>query len=240
MAPVNNHRKGFTLIELILGISIFALMALTFLAVFSNGVRINGKAEKSDQLYRELRWAMDTLTSDLENMVSYEGFQENGGGFHGDEKSLSLILPTASGLKSIHYALQLPKRGKVVKTVIGQHFTKNTDIVLNYTEENKIESLVREERPFSQSAEADSEPEAGSGVISPHVKPASLKFFYAAAVKKDDPDASVAWLEKWSDVHPPSMVRVELSFVDPDDAKNPPLWIQKDIFIPAGSWGAAQ
>ena len=43
--------------------------------------------------------------------------------------------------------------------------------------------------------------------------------------------------EEWFDVHYPSLVRIELSFVDPDQP-NEPFVVHKDIFVPAGSWVA--
>src|SRR3989338_11130298 len=227
-------KKGFTLIEIILGISIFALIALTFYSVFSNGIRINSRANKDEQLYRELRWSLDTLASDLENMVSYEGYNENVGPFQGTQQGLSLALPTESGLKLIRYSLDSPDAGKVFETRIGEHTSKNKRIVVNYTEEEKIEFLVRDQTPLLRSAENNKDDEDTPEILSTHVVPGSLKFSYGGEDKKANGEKDFTWKNEWKDVHFPSVVRIELSFVDPDDPGTP-LRVQKDIFVPVGS-----
>ena len=231
--------KGFTLIEVVLGISIFALIALTFYSIFSNGLRINSRAGKNEQLYRELRGSLDTLASDLENMVPYEGYNGDTGVFQGLPQSLSLALPTDSGLKIVHYSLESPDAGKILETRIGEDTSKNKRIVVNSTEEEKIEFLIREETPLFSSTDSNPEKEGeGLEILSMHVVPGSLQFSYAAQGKPTDDEKNLDWKNEWKDAHFPSVVRVELSFVDPDQPETP-LLIQKDIFVPTGSWGTS-
>ncbi len=66
----NNH--AFTLIELLLGLSIFALIALSVYSVFWGGMRMTRKAKHLNPIYREMRLALDLLSVELENMVPYD------------------------------------------------------------------------------------------------------------------------------------------------------------------------
>ena len=232
---VRMTKKAFTLIELLLGIGIFALIALTFYGIFSNGLKINSKAEQIEQLSRELRWSLDSLTLDLENMVSYEGYSGGSGVFEGKPQSLSLALPTESGLKIIRYSLQPPEMEKIFETRIEEHTTKNKQIIVSYDAKDQIEFLVREILPFfssTETAEARGEPE----VLSTHIQPDSLHFKYGYQEKKGDKETTFNWKDEWKDAHFPAAVKVELSFMDPTQS-DVPLTVEKNIFIPAGSWG---
>ena len=232
------NKKGFTLIEVVLGLSIFALTALTFYAVFSNGLRINERAATSEQLYRELRWSLDTLTLDLENMVPYEGYNSGVGAFEGTEQTISFIRPTAEGLKVIRYSLQSPEQTKVFETRIGERSSKNKPIIINYTEEEKIEFLIREEQPFAQSSDGKADVPSEPEVLSTHIQPGSLRFSYGYRGEEGQAPG-LTWKDDWKDIHFPSLVRVELAFVEPGQTQVA-LSVKKEILIPAGSWGKAE
>lgn len=231
-----DDQQSFTLIELILGFSIFALIGITLYAVFSNGVRINSRADQSEQIYREMRWSLDNLTLDLENMVNYESYRNELGPFRGNEQSLSFALPSDQGLKIIRYSVQPPEQSKIFKTQIGEHTTKNKPIIVNYSEEQKIEFLVREEIPFFVAAGSDTEQPGEPDVLSTHIEPGSLRFSYGYQEKNNGQTGEIAWKNEWADVHYPAAVRVEMNLVDPDNPGEP-LIVRKDIFVPAGSWG---
>jgi prepilin-type N-terminal cleavage/methylation domain-containing protein len=153
-AQIKKAAKGFTLVEMLLGLSIFALVAVVCYSIFSNGIRINDRAAKSEALYREMNWSLDALALDLENMVPYEGNKGNWSAFEGSEKSLSLALPTKDGLKKIRYSLK--------------------------PQPDQSQLLVREELPFLASDEAKAEPE----ILSTHLQPDGLQFQYAQTAKK--------------------------------------------------------
>lgn len=232
------NKKGFTLIEVVLGLSIFAITALTFYAIFSNGLRINDRAAASEQLYRELRWSLDTLTLDLENMVPYEGYNAGVGAFEGTEQTLSLIRPTAEGLKIIRYSLQNPEQTKIFETRMGERSSKNKPIIVNYTQEEKIEFLVREEQQFSESGGSESDAGNEPEILSTHIQPGSLRFSYGYRGEDQGQTPQLVWKDDWSDVHFPALVRVELGFVEPGQSQVA-LSVKKDILVPAGSWGNA-
>jgi prepilin-type N-terminal cleavage/methylation domain-containing protein len=68
---INKKIDGFTIIELLLGLAIFATIALSLYATFANGIRIHRKSQSVEDIYRDARMAIDILTLDLENMVPY-------------------------------------------------------------------------------------------------------------------------------------------------------------------------
>ncbi len=64
--------RGFTLVEVLMGIMIFGILSTTVYGVFANAVRLNRQAQNLESLFRDAHGIIDTLSLDLENMVSYK------------------------------------------------------------------------------------------------------------------------------------------------------------------------
>jgi len=236
----NNSERAFTLIELILAVAILAIVSLTLYATYANGIAISRKAAALENFYREARWAVDSLTRELENMVNYrylDFYQNEHGGFQGDASSLSLIHPAPDGVRWVRYSLKDPDYGSIHQVTVAGTKAANSDIDLIDQQDLPAQFLVREEGSISHLFDPEREG-ASAEVLSRHVQAAGLKFSYAF---KDStrPDSELIWRDEWQEVSHPAGVRMELTFVHAGD-EYPPLQVKKDILIPTGYWGSAE
>ena len=105
---VVSRARGFTLIEVLLGLSIFSIIAMSLYSVFSAGIMLTQRAHKQDNTSREIFWISKLLRYDLENAVSFviksesddgeEGDEGEGQGFIGMSNNISLYVETGRGI----------------------------------------------------------------------------------------------------------------------------------------------
>jgi len=229
--------SAFTLIELILALSIFSVVALSLYGAFASGMKIEQRAEKGGRLYREIRWALDMVAKDLENMVPYDfknSYPEKLA-FYGQSNKFSCIVPKESGLTAVSYYIRPPEEGSIYTTIIGRHYDKNTSMVANFEKELSVNLLIREERPFIESLQDELNKEPEIDVLSTRIKEASFNIYYAY-IEGDQDNVQIVWKDSWEFNYLPSGVRVEITLLPlskTEDAKT----IQKDFFIPSGFLG---
>lgn len=70
-------KEGFTLLELLLAVTIFAIVAIALYSSFYAGVRILRRTEEIMRYHQELRMAMDEISLDLHNTLRTEVEKES-------------------------------------------------------------------------------------------------------------------------------------------------------------------
>ncbi len=238
MASIRRDPIGLTLLEILLGLSIFSIIALSLYSVYSQGIKLNQKSENLENLYREARLTMETLSLDLENMVpfNYRNFYDSTqGAFIGNEQSISFLVAAETGLRMVRYRLKNPEETKIHQTIIGGHSKENVPLVVETEVDKRVQHFIREEGPFFALVNKDMPYSFESEILSRNIREGGLQFFYAFQKEKDQP-GMIEWREEWSLPFNPAGVRVKISFLTPDN-KSQPLPIQRDIMIPTGSWG---
>jgi prepilin-type N-terminal cleavage/methylation domain-containing protein len=264
--------RGFTLIEILLGLTIFAVIGLSLYTTFANGIQLSRQSEQLENLYREARWTYDILAADLENMVSYqfpidkgdthrvivreatsrnvtvlsgelsgsqfgdEGYQQ--GSFWGDKTSLSFIIPTEHGLRTVRYYLSDVSEDEIFKTEVGETFSQNVDIELQNVSEKRVHSLIREEGPFVGFENLDDSSGRQKEILSRRVLEGSLNFSYAKFSGEQGGEDSelIRWFDFWNEQNLPLGVQAELMFANPNDPEQP-LTVSKNIMVPIIAWG---
>lgn len=229
--------KAFTLIEVLLGLTIFSIIALSLYSTFSSGIQLSRRSDQANRIYREARWFFDRLTLDLENMQTYsfDNSYPQLVSFAGTQDAITLILPTSQGLKSVSYVLRDPQNDSVYKTIIGKRSARPRVIVSKYEEKMSWDLLVREEKSFADYLQQLPELTGKREVLSSHIQPGSLKFSYAYLEKQGE-KTEMIWKDAWNQRYLPSGVRVTATFINPDPSKEP-VTLDKDIFIPTGFLG---
>ena len=104
--------NGFTFIELMVAISIFAIVAVVIYSTFGSGLSAWRKTEKAQRLHQDIRLALDKMACDLENAILYSEKDEFCN-FLGEKNKISFYalvdvfqaMPAHPELRKITYSL---------------------------------------------------------------------------------------------------------------------------------------
>ena len=103
--------KAFTLVELLLGLTIFSVIGLCVYSVFSGGIRLSGASERQGKIYREARLSFSLMAKEIENMLPYDfsnSYQDKNA-FLGEEKQITFLIGNDDGLKAVSYYIVFPE-----------------------------------------------------------------------------------------------------------------------------------
>lgn len=226
--------KGFTLIEMLLGLSIFSIIAVSLYGTLDSALRLNRRSDDVNGIYCEARWVLDQMAGDLERMraFNFANSYPQLTAFSGSSDKISFLSSTDTGLKVISYYLELPDQGTVHKVIIGGHTNENRSLTVRYEEKFVLYSLVREEKSFADYVAGNAQARVEKDVLSPHIQEGSLKFSYAYLQGQQE-DGKIAWKDSWEEPYIPAGVRIKATFVKPGKVKQP-IVFTKDVYIPAG------
>lgn len=219
--------RGFTLIETMLGLMIFAVLAASLYSVFHGGVRLDQRSSGINKINHELRMGFEAMTRDLENTFVYDfsGSYPKQKSLTGTADQLTFLAATDSGIKAVSYYLGRPDFGHITKTVIGRHVTSLRSVVTNSQKESPYIFLLRCEQDFASFLNNKKEGREEEILMS-FVQKGGLKFHYAKAK-----DRSWEWQDDWQEVQLPKAVAIEVVLVDPDDMYKT-LTMRRDVAIP--------
>ncbi len=241
---MNNSRRAFTLVELLLALSIFSMVAVCVYGTFWAGVKLNQRFEGETAAYHQIRLALDLMSVDLENAVFYDftNSYPREAAFTGEKDVVTFFLATGKGLKVIRYSLESSQGGNVHKVVVGATYERNVNTFVDYrVEEVKLCNLVREEWDFPEYVSGVTGENHAVEIIADNVGENSLKFFYGYMVspaggEDSRTDDTYEWRAQWTPGDIPLMVRVEMDFLLAGAAQRM-ITTRKDVLIPQGSWG---
>ncbi|UCB57149.1 MAG: prepilin-type N-terminal cleavage/methylation domain-containing protein [Candidatus Omnitrophota bacterium] len=200
-------KTGLTFLELMLTLTIFAVVAVTVYSTFGTGLSAWRRAQKTQQLYQDVRMGLNRIACDLENAVFYSE-KEDFPNFAGTGSKVSFyslmddyrIIPVHPELRKITYSLD---------------------------ESTQILQRLEQTLPLPEEGE-EVEAEAQEALAE---KVAALKFFYCYEDKEDN--ESYKWLDTWNNTEEiPQGIRIELAL---EEAGEVPF--TKYVFIPIGEKG---
>ena len=228
----DQKRAGFSVIELILGLSIFAVMASSVYMIYANAVRIDAQSRRLGDLSSESYWVLKAFEEDVENMVAYryrkEGTDEQHVAFIGEEDSMSFVTEGDDALQWVSYRLESQPSGTVQQTLLGKRLRKNEDQILEEERtEKRRETLTRRTAPFKGLPPQDTDP-LSSEILTKNVATQGIKFFYAGSALKN----GLSWKSQWQELGVPAAVRVVIRMVDENSFQV--LELTKDILVPVG------
>ncbi|OGX23962.1 MAG: hypothetical protein A2787_02525 [Omnitrophica WOR_2 bacterium RIFCSPHIGHO2_01_FULL_48_9] len=231
-------RRGLTLLELLLGLLIFAVVMGGVYSTFFGAVRLDEQAEVISRMQREANWSLDKITEDLENMTPFDFSisDPDKTAFVGTENSMELFVPTEEGLRAVRYSLQGVETQNVHKVIIGQRTKKNVKVDVNKEERQaRVVNLLRIEKTFAEYSAGAKDRQGNAEILSGRVQEGSLKFSYAY-LEGEGEAAKIVWKSSWGEKFIPGGVRIEMTLLSPGK-KPEPLLLVRDVFIPTGSWG---
>jgi type II secretory pathway component PulJ len=229
-------REGVTLVELLLSLALFVLVAGSLFSVFSSGMHISQRSEEVGRAYQEVHLFLDVLTVDLENMVSFSDPSAFSGRlFQGSGNGLSFYIATPDGLKYVRYAFSMMAKDWIHTTRIGRREKKNTAVDLSQQESAAFSLLVREERIVGQAAAKDPSRTEGEEILSSLLRQEDVRFYYGY---RDVSTGMILWTSSWDRPDLPVGVRVEMQ-LKMSEGKDDVVPLRRDILVPVGAWGPA-
>ena len=101
----NVGERGFTLIEILLAISILSIVSLCVFNVLRTGLLLGERAQVKSDFYHQIRTTLDLMTEELENMVPYDFSNSYPGrtAFEGSDRKIIFIKADEDRLKVISY-----------------------------------------------------------------------------------------------------------------------------------------
>ena len=233
MIPVRKiENNGFTLIELILGLSIFAMISLLLYSTFWGGVKLSERAGSQGEAYHQARWALRLMGEELENMVEYDfsNSYEDKSAFYGADDEIVFINPTQDGLRTIRYRLVSPQDSHMHQVLIGSTYSKNVTVTTAESIADKVLYLVREEKSFVDYLDQDFTNDDEQEVIAVNVAKDGLNLSYGERVTNELSADEMEWTTEWDDASLPTAVRIEIKFEIPKQEEA--LSMNKEVYIP--------
>lgn len=177
-----NGTSGFTLIEVLLGMAIFSVVAVAIYSVFSAGIMISRRARDEGEKERAVYWMSRQIRQDIEHAIMISGENLPSGiqmlRFAGAKDSLVFLRETSAGLIQVRWFCQEMTEDNVCR-LTRQENLLGTGFVINDGE-------VREEL-FCDLSVFD-----------------GIRFFFGIKTEQGD----WIWQEEWSESQPPARVRV--------------------------------
>jgi prepilin-type N-terminal cleavage/methylation domain-containing protein len=227
------RRLGFTLVELLLGLAITAIIGASVYNMFWTSMKLDDKMRRVHDNYMEVLMADQALTYDLENAINLDlsGSYPDAVIFDGHPQEFSFLTQTAQGIKRVRYYSGLLDEGNVTKSMIGRVVNPSNSIK-NYSAGSlPIEFLVRQESSLADWLN-ETNTDTSTQIVAAGLKKGSFNCQYAPFVKDLHTSGSqgVDYKETWNDKGLPLAVSCSFVLYDP---KNPldGLMFKHDIFL---------
>lgn len=242
------NKKGFTFVELIIALTIFAIIALGIYSTFSTGLTTYKRSEGAGRLQQEARWALDRMAKELRDAVIYNfGADEEESSFSGERDKISFLSlvydPSAkvSQIKRISYSLEIPDYGEVRKTIIGETVSELDKVTVFSEEEGDVlNSLQRREETLEQTLQINQGPTVASESLTDLVKPEGLTFSFAFAQAAGEEEGTIGWRDIWEDkTKLPRGVKITLILQNPKNPADEAIFT-KTVFLEQGEIGQQQ
>lgn len=202
--------NGLTLIELLLALTIFAIVAVAIYAVFSTGIISWRKGESAISLFREIRLGFDMISREIRNQTSYNGSKLIG---QADELYFTSLIP-------------FPEEGK-------REYYRLARIRYFLEDEGEDKVTLWREREWTPSLEGAMEGTEGSSEIDKmrlfqHIK--SFDFQYGRKEMEEE-KIILNWQTDWEDKEKALLaIKINLELKINGESKN----LNKVIYLPQG------
>ncbi len=138
--------KGFTLVELLLGLAITAIIGTCIASMFWSAMKLDDKMRRVHNNYMEVLMADQAMSHDLENALNldFSASYPDAQIFDGQNTEFSFITQTPKGIKHVHYYSGL-LGGPTAQSMIGRVVNPSSADAVYTKDTLPIEFLVRQE-----------------------------------------------------------------------------------------------
>jgi prepilin-type N-terminal cleavage/methylation domain-containing protein len=220
--------KGFTLVEILLGLSITAIIGLSVCNLFWSGMKLDDRLKRLHENYLEVLMANQSMTKDLENAIyldlstSYPDQKA----FEGKKNELAFLVPTESGIKRVRYYSGTLDWGRVTKTIVGKKVGHLSKITLNQTDALPIEFLLREEMDLSDWLN-ETKDKSTTQIVAAGLKKGTFNCQYAAF---DKDLKKLSYLDHWDNRKLPAAVSCNINIYNAEKPQADNIF-KRDMFL---------
>jgi prepilin-type N-terminal cleavage/methylation domain-containing protein len=227
------RNKGFTLVEILLALSIFALVGVCMQSVFYNGIRLSRHTGADQDTNHQMVLAFELLEKDLQNIIAFDfSGMANKATFKGEGQMMEFVTRRKNALWMVRYSLSEEMKDNVHQEIVGATYQKNVAVTEGKVQSAKTVNLTREEvfladylkNNFQWVKEEDKE------IIASAVVQEQFSVEYGYYNDQDE----LSWSHSWDKDSVPQVVRLTLPLMQ-DPSKGKTRSIHKLILIPIGS-----
>ena len=224
-------KKAFTLVEILLGSAIAAIMGVTIYSLFWSGMALNDRLSGVHKNTMAMLLTSQILSTDLENAVNVDLSSSYPGkaSFEGKSGELSFLTRRPEGIKRVTYFTDQKARGVVRGERRQTGFMSSQTLAQSA---RQTEFLLRQETGLSEWAN-DREGKKFTQVLAARVKKDSFHCRYApfsTEVITEGPKA-VVYSEQWDSSSLPMAVSCSFDLYDPKRPQAQTVF-KRDIFLP--------
>lgn len=215
MKHLNKNKAGFTLIELFIAISIFAVVAIALYSTFFAGISVWRRSGEGGNAYHNIRFMFDDMTKDLKNSIymyskKSKDKEESIYAFSGTNREIIFITLEDAATEDDIFRRELTRVAYRFDEGEGRLIRLRADKTSGFDiEKGKEEVLLKEVEDF--------------------------KFEYC--YETDSDIEPYEWKEEWEDDQMMIPRGVKATFLIKAEKIKEPLKITKIIFVPKGILG---
>jgi len=233
-APRNDTiSDGFTLVELLLGLTITAIIGASVYNMFWSAMKLDDKMRRAHDSYMEVLMVDQILTHDLENAISldFSSSYPDAKIFDGRPQEFSFLTQTSKGIKHIRYYTGLWDQGAFTKSMIGRVTNPSNGITSYSSGSLPIEFLLRQESSLADWMN-QTNTDSSTQIVAAGLKKGSFNCQYAPFVKDLHKSGakSIDYKDSWDHQGLPMAVSCNFVLFDPKNPKEG-LMFKRDIFL---------
>ncbi|GEM_PF-2091046 len=216
-----NRKNNFTMIELLIAISLFASIMVALYSALSVGIYSWKRGDQGSNLHQKARIILDNMTTDIRNCSYFSYIQLVG---EANQLYFPIVLPVT-------------KENKEIKGGFDDNVFKVTYMLDRISYRDRNSSLMRKQETFLQSLDPGrvKPREMASDIVE-----LSFQYPYKSEEEEDDPDAeyTIYWKDEWKMKNKiPMAVKIKIVIADDKnpESKDDYLTFERTVFIPQGT-----
>ena len=225
--------KAFTLVELLLGLTIGSIILLSVYNMFWQATKLDDKMRHVHENYSEVLMADQALSHDLENAIPMDlsGSYPDAKIFDGQKTEFSFLTQTPKGIKRVRYYSGLWDQGAVSRSMIGRVVNESGNAGSYSRGSIPVEFLLREESSLADWLN-DTANDTSIQIVAAGIKKESFNCHYARFVKNlyTEGSKSIEYKDAWEDKGLPMSVSCDFTLYDPKKPEQG-LMFKRDIFL---------
>lgn len=230
---MKKDRRGFTLLEVLISVTISAVILLSLYSVWTTGMQLSHRHDQTSEKLQEINWTFDQIEKDIGRITDYDysGSYKDQKSFAATSDTMVFIMTTPEGLKAVRYALEEVKDDARHEVKIGKTTKKNINTVFNSKADKETKMVFsRIQKDFVDYLSTGFEDKDPREILLEELGPQNVSFSFASLT----PGGKVpTWKTEWAQAEWPLSIRVELNLKSLAALKLPTRW-RRDFFMVKG------